>query len=429
MVTDNAFAILFINLRNLIRFLRSTLHPEQKLGSNEETILQKIHQKRFNQSNKYLITGGHFSDLFVRNTGIFYNSILDPRIPSTQEDYNNRQLIIYKTVTFALDDFLKYKKDTTTISLLTSKMSVVSNIYARASDSLYSILYGLVTLQSPDHLISLYPSTNEKSSLTFNQDIKAKTLKIINTNTLGLESLLNNYFSQVLSDNYLIKKDLNLSSARDGIKRSSSFYDNVIAHSTAKLALKLNLNIRISKSIDLTSWKNLIIQTYWNDQTGIFNDDLNHKSFSADQLITLSTGFLELNHQTVKEKYYSIISYIQSKQLDQPFPLHYSDAHNPKQLYWPVRIGAPHYMTHSIWSHWGIEYIKLLILLSSKTNEYQETAKKHLNSYRQNIEQYGGYPECYDLSGKPLQESLYKTVLHTSWVINYEQAKMLLNRL
>ncbi|HUD43926.1 MAG TPA: hypothetical protein VMR41_00075 [Patescibacteria group bacterium] len=39
----------------------------------------------------------------------------------------------------------------------------------------------------------------------------------------------------------LVKADLLLASARDGIKRQSAFYDNVIAWSTLNFANKLNL--------------------------------------------------------------------------------------------------------------------------------------------------------------------------------------------
>jgi hypothetical protein len=162
---------------------------------------------------------------------------------------------------------------------------------------------------------------------------------------------------------------------------------------------------------------------------GIFKDDLDTNSFSADQLITLTTGFFKKDNPEDRTKLHKIIHYIQSRKLDSPFPLHYSEEHIPQKLHWPVRYFAPHYMSHSIWSHWGMEYIKLLLLLSEDHPEYLTRAKQHMEYYKKRIEKYGGYPECYDLKGNPLRERLYRTVLHTSWVINYEQAKVLYNNL
>jgi hypothetical protein len=129
-------------IRNALKIASSITQPERSLGNSESEIIHNIHQIRFHPQNSYLTTGGHFSDLFVRNMGIFYNALLDPRIPSTELDWQNRQEICYKTVKLALQSFIKEGTDATTISFLDNTFALL-NIYSCASDSLYAILYGL----------------------------------------------------------------------------------------------------------------------------------------------------------------------------------------------------------------------------------------------------------------------------------------------
>lgn len=438
----------YTNIRNAFRFVYSFTHPEQPLGHNEPEIISQIHSIRFIPHNTFLITGGHFADLFVRNMGTFYNAILDPRIPSTQEDWHNRQSICYRTIKLALEVFTREATDSTTISHLWGNEYTTSNIYARASDSLYAILYGLKMLTDINTIPTCYPiilssraqrGDRGESSDTSNQptvfhnphlNMLAQAQNLITQYKFSLSHLITQYLTEILDPHtHLVRSDLHLSSARDGIKRQSSFYDNVIAWATVNLALQLKIPLEdIHLHLETQKqWQQQIINTYWNPQTGIFHDDIETTSFSADQLVVLTIQFLNYQKKEDAAKLHSIIAYIQQHHLDQPFPLHYSDQHVPQKLHWPVRYFAPHYMTHSIWSHWGIEYIKLLILLSPDNPKYRGQAKKHLDSYKRNIETYGGYPECYDLHGKPLKEGLYRTVLHTSWVVNYEQAKMLYN--
>ena len=60
-------------------------------------IIHIIHQERFSPEQPYCITGGHFRDLYVRNSGIFYNALLDPRIALDERDWNNRVEIAIRT--------------------------------------------------------------------------------------------------------------------------------------------------------------------------------------------------------------------------------------------------------------------------------------------------------------------------------------------
>jgi hypothetical protein len=72
-----------------------------------------------------------------------------------------------------------------------------------------------------------------------------------------------------------------------------------------------------------------------------------------------------------------------------------------------------------------MEYIKSLVLLyhSTQDRRYLEAAQHQLDAYTQNILKYQGYPEVYDVTGKMYQTLFYKSVRQTGWVVNYEQAK------
>jgi hypothetical protein len=412
-------------LRSGFRIAKASITKEKPLSGSEEEIIEQIHSIRYNETNPYVITGGHFSQLFVRNLGVFFNALLDPRIPTTDQDWIDRQSIGVKTVAFDLELFQQAKKEYVTLTPVKDNLYTGLNLYARPSDSLYAILYTLCALQDDTFIETSFPS-------------KKLSKKKLMTKTVGkeltksyaplLKSLVEIYLQEIIDpETNLVKKNLLLASARDGIKRECSFYDNVIAWATVRLANKLNLHKITEK--ELLSWKKKIIDTFWDEQTGIFLDDLSdasvkNKWFSSDSFIVLSTGFLQTKNSKEKVYFERMIAYVKKKKLDVPFPLHYSTQDVPKLLYRPVRYFAPSYMGTSIWSHWGMEYIKTLHYLG-----YETDARNHLLTYKKNIEKYGGYPEVYDKNGKLLHTRTYRSVLHTGWVINYEQVKMLLTEI
>ncbi len=407
---------------------RKTFSSEKPIFGTEDKIIEKIHQIRFSPNNPYVITGGHFHQLYVRNLGIFYNALLDPRIPSSSLDWINRQNIVLKTIALDLQVFSLAKSQYTTIIPLAGNRYTCLNMYARPSDSLYAIVYSLVALTTEGNIASLFPMQNCK---TRRLQTKGAGLLLIEKYTQLLQFLLGEYLTEIVDEKTgIIRKDILLSSARDGIKRQSSFYDNVIAWSTIKLAKKLGL-YKISEG-ELEKWKQKILEKFWSKKEGLFIDDLSEESlknntFSADCFVVVSSGFLKPS--VSKDRYYllGMIDYVKKNKLDVPFPLHYAKMDEPQKLYRPVRHFAKSYMGKSIWSHWGMEYIKTLILLSKSNPPYFNEAKNHLESYRKNIEKYGGYPELYKPDGNIFSSRFYKSVLHNGWVVNYEQAKLMLD--
>lgn len=413
--------------RSGIRIGKTTFSSEKPLVGDEAEIIQQIHAIRFNPNiNQYVITGGHFTPLFVRNLGIFYNALLDYRIPSSQNDWLDRQKIVLQTVALDLEIFRQANNIFTTIVPLKENSYTCLNIYSYPSDSLYAILYTLCALSDESFIARTFPFAG-KSPYEHSLQTKEAAKLLLSEYKETLKGLLKKYTKHIIDPSTgLVRKDILLSSARDGIKRQSSFYDNVIYWVTVKLASQLELCSITNE--ELEKRKENIIKTFWNEQEGIFLDDLSEESqrkiaFSADSLIVSSTGFLSIKKEEDRRKLLRIVSYVKKNNFDKPFPLRYSSIHNPKKLYRPVRYFAPVYMTNSIWSHWGMEFIKVVIQLSSYNKEYLQDSLKYITSYKENIERFGGYAELYDLNGNMLRSRAYKSVLHNGWVINYEQVK------
>lgn len=409
------------------RIATAAFFSEKPLPGTEEQIIQKLHMLHFTPKKRHLSTGGHFSDLYVRNMGIFYSGLLDRRIRSSRLDWESREQIALRTISLELQLLEQSQKTFTTFLSVTGDAFTGVNMYATPSDSLYAIVYSLLAMSDDSFLSDMVPSRQKKyiHPLT----IHNKTKQLIRQHHGILKTLILKYQSDVIDPvTHLIKSDILLSGARDGIKRRSSFYDNVIAWATCKFAVRLGLIH--SSDISFSQWKKKIIETFWDKREGIFLDDLSdealkQKLFSADSLICLNS-FFDLQNNRDLQMLEKIVVYIKNKKLDQPFPISYALRDNPSKLYLPVRFFARSYMGECIWSHWGMEYIKALIYLSKENKKYLEEAKNHMEKYKQNMKRFGGYPETYDRNGNLYKTNFYQSVLHSSWVINYEQTKMLL---
>ncbi|MCZ3174235.1 hypothetical protein NYZ25_19900, partial [Acinetobacter baumannii] len=86
--------------------------------------------------------------LYVRNLGVFYYPLLDRSIPSTTEDWHDRQIVYLQTVAYALGVFAQHPQLSTTIVPTSRYGATCINIYAYPSDTLYGILYALAVLSS-----------------------------------------------------------------------------------------------------------------------------------------------------------------------------------------------------------------------------------------------------------------------------------------
>ncbi|MEP7166350.1 MAG: hypothetical protein ABI758_00040 [Candidatus Woesebacteria bacterium] len=420
----------FALLKSATHILTNVYSGSKKTKSREvEGIIDEIHELRFDPSYPYLISGDSFSVFYPRSLGIFYATALDPRTARSLLDWHNRQAMYLKSTAYALEVYSHAPALSTTIVPIGTKAVTLVNIYAYPSDTLYSLLYAINTMQDATVLSTLYPTTTKTDTKLVTQVEAAKLLEEYKE---PLKRHVQQYKTMVFdSTTGLIKKDILLSGTKDIAKRQSAFYDNVIYWKTLQLASTLGLIDKNDQ--ELAYLKKRIIQTYWLPAKGYFLEDQSDEAisngyYSSDWLIALMTGFLNPKDRTDREYIARSIAYIQKEKLDVPFGLKYQQTNRSQREYPTVRLVAPEYGGTAIWSHWGIEYIKALILLSRETGErsYLDEANKQLESYSENIIKYRGYPEVYNDKGEMFSNFFYKSVRQTGWVVNFEEARLML---
>lgn len=387
-------------------------------------IIKEIHEKRFDPKNLYLISGDHFSVLYPRSLGIFYHSILDPRTALSIDDWLNRQRMYLKTLAYALNVFSQSEGLSTTIVPATPNSVIMLNIYATPSDTLYSLLYAFDQLLGSKSLKEIYPFSKDTPYKLVTQDT---TKDLLSEYESTLIRHYNTYKQTVFDEETgFIRTDVLLSGTKDIVKKYGGFYDNIMFWKTTQLAQKLGL-IKKDEAF-LAVYKKRIISEFWQEE-GLFLEDMSDEArqgkwYSSDWLIAYQTGFLSAKDPKDRTYLQKAVSYIIEHEIDQPLPIRYHNDFRRNRLHFPVSIAAPYYGSLVIWSHWGIEYIKLLTALHPycKTNNYLSLAAKHLETYEYNISRYRGYPEVYNRFGDFYTSLFYRSVRTTGWIINYEQA-------
>jgi hypothetical protein len=407
---------------------RFTGGPKAKSSTVDE-IIQEIHTVRFKPEEPYLISGDHFSVLYPRSLGVFYHTLMDPRTPLNEKDWQNRQELYLKTTAYALDVYSQSDRLSTTIVPIGPRSVALLNIYATPSDTLYSLLYALKVMQSSDFIEKEYPfdAPHDYSLNTSSASAHLTTLY-----KDSLRGHLERHNALIDPQTGLVKTNILLSGTKDITKRQGAFYDNVVLWRTNQLAQELGVVPADQKFLD--ELKQRILSTYWLEDEGYFLEDLSVESvrdayYSSDWLIVLMTGFLDITDPKERQYYIRSVEYIQRNAIDQPFGLQYHPDLRRKRQYPIVRALTPSYGSTAIWSHWGMEYIKTLALLGKETKnrDYIDEAKRQLEAYTFNIKRYQGYPELYDSTGDFYQKFFYKSIRQTGWVVTYEQARMMLS--
>lgn len=397
---------------------QNTFLPYPKPSKNNpQAVIDDIHRLRFDPDKPYLISGNQFSVLYVRNLGVFYNSLLDPSTARSQQDWENRQRIYLHSALYALDAFSAAGDIKTTIVPLSPHSVALTQVHpgSIASDSLYGLFYALDKLATPN--------TSGQYSV---QTVEA-TERLLKNRHQDIANLVSTYIKQVQDpDTKLIKRHIDLASARDGITRDSSFYDNIVLWKTLSLAQKFGATSQSEQ--DIASLKQKILDTYWDERQGIFCDEYPEVArqceFSSDWLLANPTGFLDINNQSDQTKLKRIIDYTRTHKLAEPLPISYSVDAEPKDVPFFVKKAVPTYGGDAIWSYWGAEYMTLLGNMHGLTGDvsYRNDLAKYIAEYDKKIVQYGGYPETFDKQGNMLRTGFYKSILETGWVVQYEKA-------
>lgn len=401
-------------------------HSPSAQSDDIDGIISDIHKLRYDPNKLLLISGDHFNGLFVRNLGVFYYPMMDRAIPGDAEDWRNRQTVYMQTVAFALGVFAKHPRLTTTIVSMGPYSATCVDFYAYPSDSLFGIVYALAALQGIE---SAQPHDygHEVHSL----DTVSAATKLTDTYKTTLQTLYSGYNDTVFdTEAGLVRTDLHMSGAKDITRRYSAFYDNVVYWKTTQLSMKLGI-IETDEKF-LAALKKRILSTFWLEKEGYFLEDLSEeglarKYYSSDWLIVLSTGFLDPLDAKEMEYFTRSIKYIQHEKIDQPFAIKYQQSTRAHRQFLAVRLAVASYGGDAIWSFWGMEYIKTLVLLYKKTGDvvYKNAANYHLGKYEEAMMSNAGFPEVYDANGVLLQTPLYRSIRQTGWVIGFEQARQM----
>lgn len=414
---------LFAVLKNGIHIVSSRwIKSPRSTSENVRDIIRDIYALRFDPNKLLLTTGDHFSALFVRNLGVFYYPVLDRSIPTDKDLWHDRQIVYLQTLAYALGVFAKQETLTTTIVPTGRYQATCVNFYAYPSDTLYGMFYALAALRG---LESAQPANYGTKSHPLDTRPAAEILSGVYS-----DSLKEHYerYREMVFDNStgLVKTNLHMSGAKDITRRESSFYDNVIFWKTTQLAGKLGL-IEHDPGF-LSKLKRKILATFWLEDEGYFLEDLSAEGiaqqyYSSDWLIVLASGFLSLENERERHYFERSIVYIQKKKIDHPFAIKYQHETRAHRQFLAVRLAVASYGGDSIWSFWGMEYIKSLLLLYHATGNqsHLETADKHIKKYKENMVRDGGFPEVYDSRGKLLETPLYRSVRQAGWVIGFEQ--------
>ena len=416
----------FAYVKCVVHVLHSRyVHSPRSHSTTVEEIIADIHTLRFNPDKLLLTSGDHFSALYVRNLGVFYYPMLDTAIKSTERDWRNRQIVYLQTVAYALGVFQKRPIPVTTIVTTGPYAATCINIYAYPPDTVYGIFYALAALLGLEQATPAPSLTKPQHKLG---TVMAAQL-LMHEYRPTLKALYEHYKATVFDEKTgLIRADKHFSGAKDITRRNCAFYDNVIYWKTLDLASKLGVAQKDKKAS--SELKARILKTFWLPDHGYFLEDLSedgvrHAHYSSDWLIVLSTGFLSPRHSRERKYFERSVAYVQAQGIDQPFAIKYQQETRAYRQFLPVRIAVASYGGDAVWSFWGMEYIKVLLLLYQATDniDYCTAADYHIKAYEQAMTRDQGFPEVYDSSGKLLETRMYRSIRQTGWVIGFEQVR------
>ncbi len=412
--------------KNGFHVVASRYTPRPKAGRTDsvDRIIEKIYRLRFDPKKLLLITGDHFSSLFVRNLGVFFYPTLDTHLPATEAQWHDRQLVYLQTVAYALGVFDQTDELTTTIVPTGPWHATCVDFHSYPSDTLYGMLFALAALSDRE---SGRPADYGRQWHQLSTQEAAAIL--LETHRDSLVRHYHGYKGRVFNERLgLIDPTVTMCGAKDAVKRKSSFYDNVVFWKTTQLAMELGL-IPDDPAL-LIDLKERIIETFWLTREGYFLEDLSEESrrgryYSSDWLIVLATGFLDPEDPAEAPYFERSVAYIRDEGIAQPFAIKYQQESRANRAFAVVRLAVPSYGGNAIWSFWGMEYIKTLLLLHRSTGDAGclEEADRHIAHYEARMRRDRGFPEVYDASGNLLETPLYRSVRMTGWVIGFDQVR------
>ena len=414
---------LFATLKIFVHILETRyVKSERSNAATLEGIIAGIHTQRYNPHKLLLTSGDHFSALFVRNLGVFYYPMCDPRIPSDTADWHDRQIVYLQTLAYALGVFEKRPIPVTTIVTTGAYRATCMNYWRYPSDTVYGLLFALAALLGEQDAAPANYAPKLQTA-----DTRAAALLLLEEYGDTLVQLYDHYRTTVFDeDSCLLRSDIPICGAKDITKRYGAFYDNVVFWKTTELAMRIGI-IDLDQAF-LRKLKKSILDTYWLEEQGYFLEDLSEEGvrdayYSSDWLIVLITGFLDPAKKSEQHYFTRSVDYIQKAGVDKPFAIKYQSEDRGHKQFFLARMGFASYQRDTVWSFWGMEYIKTLLLLHKHTGDrsYLRAADRHIKAYKQAMLRDGGYPEVFDDKGDLYETTFYRSIRQTGWVIGFEQ--------
>ncbi|MGV9205046.1 MAG: hypothetical protein ACOC44_13625 [Promethearchaeia archaeon] len=201
----------------------------------------------------------------------------------------------------------------------------------------------------------------------------------------------------------LIRADMHFGSMKDSTNRICSTYDNIML---TMLSMDLD-DLDLPNPFHDFDIKGAIKENLWNGE--YFYDDISRREIVTGENNTFPywTGVFK-----DKEMIKSSIECIRAAQLDEPFPLKYSNEKISDEIFWR-RWLVSDYQTHSIKSHMGAIYIHVVQEVSEKL------AQTYIDKYTKVIEKHGTYLENFTEKGEPLNTLFYYSDEGNLWAANY----------
>lgn len=403
---------------------RYALRPRTRRGGSVDEIVDDIYRLRFDPAKLLLISGDHFSSLFVRNLGVFYYPTLDTQLPTTRAQWRDRQLVYLQTVAYALGVFDQTEDLATTIVPTGRWGATCVNFHSYPSDTLYGMLYALAALLGRE---PARPASYTDDVWGLGTADQAR--RLLDAYGAGLARHYRGYRGRVFDERLgLVDPRVTMSGAKDIVIRQSSFYDNVVFWKTTQLAMDLGL-VPTDDGF-LAALKVRIVDAFWLEGEGHFLEDLSAESragrfYSSDWLIVLATRFLDPLDPVERRYFERCVSYIRAEGIARPFAIKYQQESRSHRQFPVVRLSVPSYGGDAIWSFWGMEYIKCLLLLhrADQRSGYLDEADGHIRQFEAAMVRDRGFPEVYDARGRMLRTPVYRSVRMTGWVVGFDQVR------
>jgi hypothetical protein len=211
-----------------------------------------------------------------------------------------------------------------------------------------------------------------------------------------LNRQLRAYVTSFLDETGDILPDVKFAEMRDAVYYDRSAYAIALVGRLAWCVEKLNLT---DFHFALERYTNILIDTYWTGN--YFRADRQSQTFSSDSaLIPFFLGIVEDKQMADKT-----FDYIDAKELNKPYPLHYGEVPEKplKYRFGMGPVSMPNYTETSIWTWHATYYLHLL-----KRYDRSEYVAQY-NRFSELIERHGSYPELLAPDGSWYYAPFYRS--------------------